>query len=233
MNHRSTRATISQALPRGQLLHREVDYAWYGLFGRRDDPRLWITAIDLSSPERAAGPFEPHEAVRALRLANLSIPDGCELGPWQDGIGLFDVSPLPGHPREWDAIEPSWLEPSVTEYTERDITDESEHVCCAPPTAPPPVVWDDEDTEDIGWETPPNLLDFALDPIFARHPILRSARVGSLRGAWNGHPDLCMVWAPTGALRGGFFVADFEFPKGIYLGRSVSAGEVEASDERA
>lgn len=214
----------SQRLPRGQFLHRELDYTRYELFGRQDDARLWITAHDLEAPERAAGPFEPHDAVRAIRLANLSVPDGCELGPWQDGLGLFEIAPLPGDPREWSPVEPAWLKPSVTTYEERDITGSPERICCAPPTTPPPVVWDDEDTEESDWEAPPDLLDFALNPIYAAHPHLRSARVGSLRSAWNGHPEICMVWAPSGAVGGAIVVADFDFPKGMYLGRPRSAG---------
>lgn len=224
MNRRSTHSLTSQRLPRGQILHRELDYTLYGLFGRQDDPRLWITGLDLEAPQIAAGPFEPHDAVRALRLANLSVPDGCELGPWQHGLGLFDVAPLPGHPHEWHPVEPSWLEPSVTAYEEGDITGSPERICCAPPTTPPPVLWDDEDTEESDWEAPPDLLDFALNPIFAAHPHLRHARVGSLEAAWNGHPDCCMVWAPAGGVGGAIVVADFDFPRGMYLGRPRSVG---------
>lgn len=226
MKHARFHDTPSQPLPRGQFLHRDLDVMRYALFGRNDDPRLWITELDLGDPSRAAGPFEPHEAVRALRLANLSIPDGCELGPWQDGLGFFEIAPLPGHAAEWEMVEPAWLEPSVTRYGPEDITGEVERVCCAPPTSPPGVLWDDEDTEDLEWESPPDLLDFALEPIYARHPELRTARVGSLRKAWNGHPELSLVWAPTGSLGGGFYVADFEFPEGTDFGhpRTDAAG---------
>lgn len=209
----------SQRLPRGQFLHRETELPFFALYGRKDDPRLWVTMLDLLDTSRAAGPFEPHEAVRVLRLANLSIPDGCELGPWQDGLGFFEVAPLPGDSAEWDHVEPAWLEPSVSRYGHEDITGETERVCCAPPTAPPDVLWEDEDAEDPDWETPPDLLDFALDPIYARYPELREARVGTLRKAWNAHPELALVWAPTGSLEGGFYVADFEFPEGTYFGQ--------------
>ena len=39
-----------------------------------------------------------------------------------------------------------------------------------------------------------------------------------LVGDWNGHLELSLVWATTGVLAGGFFVADFEFPEGTYFG---------------
>jgi len=213
----------SQRLPRGQFLHRALEYPRYELYGRRDDPRLWLTAFDLMLPDRAAGPIEPHEAVRALRLANLAIPEGCELGPWQDGLGFFETAPLPGHPQGWEPVDAAWLEPSVTPYRGEDITGQAQRLCCAPPTSPPDVLWDDEDEGDPTWHSPPDLLDFALRPINARYPLLQSARIGSLRGAWNGHPDLCLVWAPNGSLEGGFFVADFEFPKGTDFGGPVVA----------
>jgi hypothetical protein len=208
----------SQLLPQGRFLHRVPELPRYDLYGRRDDPRLWISAFELSEPSRAAGPFEPHEAVRALRLANLSIPDGCELGPWQDGLGFFEVGRLPGRASEWEPIEPAWLEPSVTRYAAEDITGETVRVCCAPPKSPPDVIWDDEDVEDLEWESPPELLDFALKPIYARYPILRTARRGLLANAWNGHPELSLIWAPTGSLEGGFYIADFEFPEGTDFG---------------
>jgi hypothetical protein len=209
----------SQTLPRGRFLYRVPDLPMFELLGRRDDPRLWITMFEQLDTARAAGPFEPHEAVRALRLANLSIPEGCELGPWQDGLGFFAVAPLPGATADWEPVEPAWLEPSVTRYGPEDIADDEEpRACCAPPTAPPALVWDDEDDEDMGWESPPDLLDFALRPIHARYPDLVTARLGLLVSAWNGHPENSLVWAPTGSLDGGFFVADFEFPEGMDLG---------------
>ena len=85
------------------------------------------------------------------------------------------------------------------------------------------MLWDDEDSEDLEWESPPDLLDFALGPIHARHPELRTARVGTLRKAWNAHPELSLVWAPTGVLEGGFYVADFEFPEGTDFGHPRAA----------
>lgn len=208
----------SQPLPRGRFLYREADYPRFALYGRRDDPRLWISAFDLEAPERSAGPFEPHEAVRARRIANLVVPNGCELGPWQDGLGMFAIAPLPGREAEWDEVELAWLEPSVTPYGLEDITGAAACACCAPPTYPPDVAWDDEDDGDEGWDAPADLLDFAFEPIFARWPALRAARSGWTRAAWNGHPEACPVWAPSGALEGGFFVADFELPEGAYLG---------------
>ena len=99
------------------------------------------------------------------------------------------------------------------------------HVCCAPPTAPPDVLWNDKDVDDPTWGSPPDLLDFALRPIRARYPFLKDARVGSLRGAWNGHPELCLIWAPSGSLEGGFFVADFDFPEGTDFGHPVMPRE--------
>lgn len=71
----------------------------------------------------------------------------------------------------------------------------------------------------MSWEAPPDLLSFALDPIYRRHPELANTRIGSLSRGWNGHPELSLVWAPSGALAGGFYVADFDFPEGTYFGR--------------
>lgn len=217
----------SQRVPRGRFLYRESDLGWrYSLYGHKGEQRVWISAVELGDPHRAAGPFEPADGVRALRLANVEIPNGCELGPWQDGLGFFDVSPLPGHPDEWDAVDPAWLEPSVAVYGPEDIQDLGERACCAPPSYPPQVIWDDEDV-DVEWEAPPDLLDFALEPIYRRYPALREARLGSLAQAWNAHPELSLVWAPTGALGGGFYVADFEFPEGIDFGHPRSKRPVE------
>lgn len=194
----------SQSLPRGQFLHRDAEFVQYALYGRRDDPRLWITMTGLGATKRAAGPFEPHDAVRALRLANLSIPNGCELGPWQDGLGFFQVGPLPGPAHEWIPVQPARLEPSVTPYQGEDIVGEAKRTCCAPPTAPPKVHW----SEKSGGDPVPDELALALQAIYARHPALRNARIGSLLRTWNAHPKGSLVWAETGALERGFFVAD-------------------------
>ncbi|AKV00113.1 hypothetical protein AKJ09_06776 [Labilithrix luteola] len=197
----------SLALPRGQFLQQEADAPKFELVRRIDDARLWITAFDFSAPKRSAGPFEPHEAVRALRLANLSIPDGCELGPWQDGLGFFLIHPLPGDLHEWSHVAPDSLEPSVTRYERDDISGEKVSSCCAAPTKPPRVTWERIESAE------PALLDVTLKAVHARHVELKHARLGALKRAWNGHPKNSLVWAPTGALDGGFYVADLELPE--------------------
>lgn len=203
--------TPSSSLPQGRFLYRFADEPRYGLYRYEDDPRLWITALGAYDRSRSAGPFEPHEAVRALRLANLEIPDGCELGPWQTGLGFFPRVALPEDWYEWTEVHPSRLEPSVTRYGRDDITGETLRICCAPPTYPPKVLWTDKKTK----KAPPSVfaperLMGISERVFARHPELRTARVGALKKAWNGHPEHSLLWAPTGALEGDFYIADVE-----------------------
>lgn len=196
----------SLALPRGQFLYREADSPTFQLVRRIGDERLWMTALDFSATKRSAGPFEPREAVRALRLADLSIPDGCELGPWQDGLGFFPIHPLPGDLHEWSRVAPASLEPSVTRYERDDISGEKVASCCAVPTKPPRVTWDRIESAERA------RLEPALNRIRARHAVLKHARMGLLKRTWNAHPKNSLVLAPTGALDGGFYVADLELP---------------------
>jgi len=185
----------SLSLPRGRFLYRESDdEARYGLFGHLDDARVWIRALRHAPPTRAAGPFERADAVRALRLANVEIPDGCELGPWQDGVGFFPVARLPEPAPDGFPIDPHSLEPSITPYVAEDIEDSGVRGCCAAPSYPPKVKWDAR--------------RIAPEGIYVRFPTLRPARVGSLTRMWNAHPSGSLVFAPSGALVGGFFVAD-------------------------
>lgn len=189
----------SQPLPRGRFLYREPDEEGrFGLYGHPSDPRVWISARPLVNPQRAAGPFEPDAGVRALRLANVEIPEGCELGPWQDGLGFFAVAPLPTYPHQWSPIDPAQLEPSITVYGAEDIRDDGDRTCCAPPTYPPRVQW----------EAPEDLLNSISKPVYLKYPFLAQARIGTLSRTWNAHPARSLVWAPTGKLPGGFYVAD-------------------------
>lgn len=136
--------TAPQALPQGRFLYQAGDEPTYGLFGRHDVIGLWISARHLIRPNRSAGPFETGTALRALRLANVSIPDGCALGPWQDGLALFAVTSLPEPFYNFRPVEPRTLEPSMTSYGSEDLAGEVANVRCAPPTAPPKATWASE-----------------------------------------------------------------------------------------
>lgn len=209
----------SERLPRGRFLYQESEEPpLFALYERPADPdrRLWITAKGLWERSRAAGPFERHEAMRALNVANLKVPYGCELVGWEDGIRLFETRPLPGEDMGglgWERVWPADLETSVSAYGPEDVTGVPGG-CCAPPTYPPTIRWDHLRKPN------PALLAFILDPILRRHPHLASARIGTLGKAWNAHAAGSLIWAGPRELDGDFYIADLVPPDELMVGAS-------------
>src|SRR5436309_2889844 len=119
-------------VPTGRLLYRPSDDTHYVVVQQDRTGELRIVEGGWSFDSAAAGPFHPDDVLRAWRLANTSVPDGCELGPWQPGIALFTRAKLPGHPNDWSRLEAAWLSPSVTRYSESDIRQVINEICCAP-----------------------------------------------------------------------------------------------------
>src|SRR5262245_57607309 len=120
------------ALPTGRLLYRASDpeVTRFVVVQHDRTGELRIVEDGWSPGSDAAGPFEPGDVLRAFRLANTSVPNGCELGPWEPGITLFRREKLPGHPDDWSRLDPAWLPPSVTRYGESDVDHVVNETCC-------------------------------------------------------------------------------------------------------
>ena len=129
------------ALPSGRLLYRRQDAARYVVVQRAGPEELWITLDGFAPAARAAGPFRPADTLRALRLAHTQIPEGCERGPWTDGLTQFDPTNLPGHASDWSALDPQALPPTLSRYHVVDIDGGGGEACCSPPRIPPSVAW--------------------------------------------------------------------------------------------
>jgi hypothetical protein len=141
------------------------------------------------------------EALRAFRLANTLVPEGCELGPWLRGLGLFSRTRLPGHPDEWSRVEVPWLEPSVASYRRADLERVSIETCCAPARDEPRVDWTPAPPDDRAtWR----------ELVSSLHPHLRAegVEVGVLTRPWNVHPAGSPVVATDRSLSGDFAIID-------------------------
>lgn len=163
-------------LPQGRLLYRQPDdpAPIHALYKLEDDPRLWLSRAELPQPDRAAGPFEPRDALRAWRLSNVLVPDGSTLMPWQPGILLFEKRSLPAELCRWRKVKMHSLEPSLSHYDERDIAGD-------PSAYPPRVAWAKREELTVAARS-------ALDAIHAVDPERTRARVGTLKREWNAHP---------------------------------------------
>lgn len=193
----------AQPLPRGRLLYRQPDEpALHALYRGEEDSRLWLSRAEFPQPDVAAGPFDLRDAVRAWRLSNVLVPDGCELVAWQTGIVLFRVRPLPAALHVWRRVDLAALEPSLSRYGGGDISGESGE-CSGAPTYPPRVAWVNGDAA----LTP--AARSALEAIRVGHAELQQARVGMLKREWNAHPVGSLVLLPGAVLESGFFVVDF------------------------
>jgi hypothetical protein len=98
------------ALPAGRLLYRPIVEVRHVLVGYRV-LGIWLTEEGWTRRSRGVGPLRPEQALRAVRLVNTTVPQGCELGPWQSGLELFASSPLPAHADAWERIDEGWLPP--------------------------------------------------------------------------------------------------------------------------
>jgi hypothetical protein len=186
-------------LPGGRFLYRPVEPAAYVIVSH-PARGLWVTEKGWTARSSAAGPFRADQVLRALRLANTRIPQGCELGPWQTGLELFATSTLPSHANDWQRVEEDWLTPSVSRYAGSSIDQVVNETCCARPTDRPCVAFDSDQPHsasdvrehmEVAWPE--------LNPVFA----------GVLLRPWNAHPEGSAVWAHDHDLEGDFAVIDF------------------------
>lgn len=76
-------------VPRGRVRYRPLDDGRYVVVQAAAIDGYWVVEDGWSVHSVCAGPFVPEEVLRALRLSNTSVPNGCELGPRQSGLELF------------------------------------------------------------------------------------------------------------------------------------------------
>lgn len=200
--------TRAYSPPSGRILYRAPDHDdnLCGLYRYEGDPRLFIMSRDPFYNE-IAGPFYPNDALRALRLANLEVPDGCSLMGWRPALTLlFDVIYV--H-REYFELDPRTLDQrklphSLSRYTPDDIQGEGGG-CCSAPTNPPLVRWTGNRRGALS-----TTAQAAHETMVARHPELRRARLGALKREWNAHPAGSLLYMPGALLEtSGFLVVDF------------------------
>ena len=185
------------SLPRGRLLYREPDTITYVVVQHIRTREHWIVEDGWSDDSKAAGPFSPDDLLRAVRLANTSVPDGCELGPWQPGIRLFEPTRLPGHSNDWTRVETAWLSRTVALYSESDTTQVSNERCCEAPTDIPRV------------RVEPSLSTTDLDDLVRTRAHGAQLRyIGVLRRPWNAHPEGSPVYGRSTDLDEAFAVVD-------------------------
>jgi hypothetical protein len=191
---------MTQNVPHGRLLYRPGEGARYVVVKNAARPGLWLVEDGWTVGSEAAGPFRDSEALRALRLSNTMVPQGCERGPWQDGLGLFKRTRLPGHPNDWSRLEIAWLEPSVALYEGADLERVSNETCCSPPRNEPRVDWAVSLENRAAWR----------QLVSSRRPDHRADRdeVGVLVRPWNAHPDGAPVLAADRSLSAGFVIVD-------------------------
>jgi hypothetical protein len=186
-------------LPRGRLLYRERADAPYVIVVAAGIGGYWIVEDGWSRQSKCAGPFLPDEALRALRLANTFVPDGCELGPWQSGLALFRSTELPVHPNELSRLAPARLPPGTAFYRGADLDAVVNERCCSPSAERPMV-------------RPCETLAFAVSEIEAlvraQQDVHELRFVGLLRREWNAHPEGSPVCVVAAGLDGDFAVVD-------------------------
>jgi hypothetical protein len=129
------------SIPTGRLLYARADEAPFILVRHDRSGAFFLTEDGWDERSRAAGPFDPNDVLRALRLANVRVPDGCERGPWSWGVDLFPRAVLPHPPPEYSRFDPSWAPPSASAYSSEDVDGVVNERCCAPPRDEPRVRW--------------------------------------------------------------------------------------------
>lgn len=187
-------------LPAGRLLYRPAEEARHVVVNRGRPDELWVVEDGWTEDSRAAGPFRPEDILRALRLANTSVPEGCERGPWQAGIGLFRRAVLPAPAGDWSRVDAAWLLPSVSRYSGSEGDKLVNETCCAPSAERPRIHWDDAKVAVVRSDT------IAL--VRARCEGLRPRHSGTLSKAWNAHPAGSIVLAESTELSEGFAIVD-------------------------
>ena len=194
-----TSNTAFLSLPSGRVLYRLADEIRYVVVSRGSDKGFWIVENGWATGSFAAGPFHPHDVLRAFMLANTIVPEGCELGPWQSGIGLFERSSLPGHAHDWSIVDPAWLEPSICLYSEAAMVTVVNESCCTPA----------QDRPRIDWTAVADSARAEIQRLVnARFPAMNVNEVGLLKRPWDVHVAGSPVVARTMELRGEFGVVD-------------------------
>jgi hypothetical protein len=181
-------------LPRGRVLYRREDDAPFVILRHERSGAFHLSREGWTSTTLAAGPFEAKDVLRAWRLANVRIPEGCERGPWQWGSGFFALGTLPFAESEWAIFDPAWATPSVSHYETTDIDEVVNETCCAPPHDEPRVDWSASPMSDE------ELLALVGGP--------RDDVVGVLEREWNVHPKGSVVVASRAKLADRFAVVD-------------------------
>jgi len=185
-------------LPPGRLLYRTSDARCYVVVRRGRSDELWVVEEGWTAASRAAGPFDPGDALRALRLAGTMVPEGCEKGPWREGIHLFPHNRLPRG--DFAPVEPASLGASVSRYSGSEMGKIVNEMCCMPSADPPRVDW--------RRSSPSLLLSSVFDVIAPRLPQLRAAHIGALKRTWNAHPAGSPILAEDGEMKGAFAIVD-------------------------
>lgn len=194
-----TNAFEPARLPRGRLRYRWREDPPFVVVVAARIAGYWIVEDGWSKQSRCAGPFLPNEALRALRLANTYVPEGCELGPWTLGMALLQTGELPAHPGDWSRFAPAWLPPGVTFYRGADLDLVVNESCCAPPTERPLLV------QRAAQGYAPTELQALVHARSEETPLQPR---GVLGRQWNAHPEGSPVWAAAESLDSGFAIVD-------------------------
>lgn len=193
-----------RSLPSGRLLCDVLATTQYVPARRERSRELWIVEKGFREGCAAAGPFREQDILRALRLANTAVPDGCAKVAWQSGIALLEPTALPDHPNNWTPLGSRVLPPSISRYQAKDIDEEPGEACCSPPHDVPIVDWSCSEASSGQW------LTYVHDRGFESEA--ESSRVGELKRLWNAHPEGSLVIAPAGVRWDAFFVIDVAAP---------------------
>jgi hypothetical protein len=188
-------------MPKGRLLYRTAERSMYVVVRRVDRPGFWLVEDGWTRESVAAGPFRPNDILRAYRLANVLVPEGCERGPWQTALSAFWRFQLPRHANDWSIVDPRDLDPSFSFYEERDISSVRNERCCAAPADSPNVEWTSNGVDAFQQEV---LATF----VGGRCPQFRVREAGVLKKEWNCHPQGSPVYAASRLLTTGFVVMD-------------------------
>jgi hypothetical protein len=119
------------------------------------------------------GPFDDSCILRALRVANTPVIDGCELGPSQLGWFELENRRALSQRRNASVRHQADLPPSTTSYDEEGLA--AVVGCCSRFDSPPHVNWNGIDDWQPFRETPPS-------------------HAGTLERAWNAHPAGSLVF---------------------------------------
>jgi hypothetical protein len=175
-----------QTLPACRLCgYSSLEHARFCVLQHDRGKQLFIAVDPWSDRSDVFGPFAPQDVLRALRLACVRVPDGCELGPWQWGAHAgFRRTRLPFPDAEWTRLEPSWLPPSTSLYAPREPF--------------PGVKWLGDADADAD----------ALDEVRRLASSVEFTIAGRLAHEWNVHPAGSMVLAGPQELTGDFAIVD-------------------------